>query len=186
MTFSDTVVTVFAILWLGEFLFFRGRKSGSSVKEEAKQSFPAIFFAVLLAIALSIISRESGHSTFRFSGTALAGSLLFAAGILLRYWGIQQLGKQFTRGLHVQAGDRIVSTGPFRLLRHPLYSGLLTAVLGFVIYTGSIAGIVVAAALVLPLLLKRIRSEEALLTETFGAEYSQWAKQRYRLLPYIY
>ncbi|GEL07828.1 methyltransferase family protein [Salisediminibacterium halotolerans] len=186
MTISDWIITAFAVLWIGEFLFFRSRKSNASANEESSKSFPTIFLAVLLAIVISLLSRESGVASFPFPGSALAGAVLFAMGILLRYWGIRELGKQFTRGLHVQDGDKVVSSGPFRYLRHPLYTGLFTAVFGFVLYTASLAGFFIAAAGFLPLLLKRIRSEETLLTDTFGAEYQNWAKQRYRLFPYIY
>lgn len=180
----DFIFIVLSIFWLLEFLLFKSR-TGKNENDDSR-SFPWIMFSVLLVITVSVVSRETDIILLPYAPVTYAGIVLFAAGITLRYWGILELGKQFTRDVQVRAEDRIVSSGPFRILRHPLYTGLLLIVLGFSLYMNSIAGFLIVWVVFLPFLLRRIRLEEEMLKQGFGKEYESWMKTRYRLLPYIY
>src|SRR5690606_3199590 len=115
-----------------------------------------------------------------------AGIFLFASGVFLRYWGILHLKPQFTRHVTGQKGDRIVSTGPYRILRHPLYTALLLIAVGMALFFQSLIAAAVGGAVVGWALAKRMDGEEEMLIREFGGEYREWMKRRARLLPFIY
>ncbi|PRO65588.1 methyltransferase family protein [Alkalicoccus urumqiensis] len=179
----DVLFIAASLIWVAEFIFFRSR-AGSEGTE--RRSFPWIFLAVAAVVGISILSRESGMMLFPVPFLPWAGLILYIFGIFLRYWGIRELGSQFTRDVEYTGEDRLVSSGPFRRLRHPLYTGLLSIVAGFALFMSSAAGFLLTLVLFLPLLLNRIRSEEQLLIRSFGEEYRNWLKHRYRLIPFIY
>ncbi|WP_187254602.1 methyltransferase family protein [Alkalicoccus halolimnae] len=184
MPLFDLLFIGLSIVWVLEFIFFKSRK-GKNEQEEAA-SFPWIMLSVVFVIVISLVSRETGLLLLPFTWLPFAGSAVYALGIFLRYSGIIALGRQFTRDVQIRSSDRIVSGGPFRLLRHPLYTGLFCIVTGFALFTASLAGLLLVLFLFLPFLLQRIRIEERMLKEAFGPEYEKWLEPRYRLIPFLY
>lgn len=184
MIWIDWIFNAFGLAWIGEFLFFRNRRSSASDPVE-RGSFYRIF-AVLFGTILTAFLLQEMRSEAMAPVLRVAGVILFAAGVSLRLWGILHLKSQFTRHVTVREGDEIVSTGPYRKLRHPLYTGLLFIAIGMPLFFTSPIAAVVGGALMVWALLKRIDYEEKLLVEKFGAEYEQWMKQRARLIPYVY
>ncbi|HSP21193.1 MAG TPA: isoprenylcysteine carboxylmethyltransferase family protein [Planococcus sp. (in: firmicutes)] len=184
MTFIDWIFGAVSLIWIGEFVFFRNRSAGASDPLE-KRSFFLIFAALAGTIVLAMLLKELQDAGFA-EWMKGAGALLFTAGVFLRIWGIVHLKNQFTRYVTVREGDQIVSTGPYRRLRHPLYTGLFFIALGMALYFTSIVAAVVGGAAVAWALLKRMDYEETLLIEKFGEDYVQWMKQRARLIPYFY
>ncbi|CAM3941628.1 methyltransferase family protein [Alkalicoccus chagannorensis] len=180
----DWIFIFLSAAWIGEFLLFRSRKGDKS--EEDTGSFPWIMAAVLAVVIVSVLSREMALFTMPLAGILYSGLAVYAAGIALRYAGSAALGRQFTRDVNVSSSDTIVSSGPFRLLRHPLYTGLLLITFGFALYMTSLLGLAAAVFGVLPALLRRIELEERMLTQAFGEDYQTWMKKRYRLIPFLY
>lgn len=185
MPIIDVVFFTATLIWIGEFFFFKNRQTTNEKDQEAS-SFPWILLSVISVIAISVASREMNLLHIELQLLSWIGIILYIAGISLRFWGIIRLGKQFTRNVNVIEGDTIVSSGPFRLLRHPLYTGLFVILLGVSCYSGSLLGLTIILSFFLPVLLKRISLEESMLRKAFGQDYEDWCKRRYRLIPYIY
>jgi protein-S-isoprenylcysteine O-methyltransferase Ste14 len=117
---------------------------------------------------------------------AAAGLALLVAGTALRWAAIVTLWQFFTPNVSILEGHRVVRDGPYRLVRHPAYAGLLLRYLGFGL---AFANWVSLALIFLPLLcvtVYRIRVEEDALLENFGAEYADYAGGTKRLVPGIY
>lgn len=184
MTFIDWVFIAISLIWIGEFVLFRNRSAGGNDPLE-KRSFFLIFAALAGTIGLAMLLQELQSTGFA-EWIKGAGALFFAVGVFLRIWGIVHLKNQFTRYVTVREGDQIVSTGPYRRLRHPLYTGLFFITLGMALYFTSIVAAIIGGAAVSWALLKRMDYEEALLVEKFGVDYELWMKRRARLIPYLY
>jgi protein-S-isoprenylcysteine O-methyltransferase Ste14 len=176
-------VTVF---WALEFIVFRGNRTAT---EEAniseRYSLPLIFIAISLSVFISALC---GHfqwfpATSAWQWLGLAG---YAAGVGLRWWGIIKLGRHFSRHIRLQDEMEFVSDGPYRWLRHPLYSGILLAVSGVALALGSWLSLLGVGLFVLPALLHRLRREEQEMTARFGVRYERWRKPRKRLIPFVY
>jgi protein-S-isoprenylcysteine O-methyltransferase Ste14 len=86
----------------------------------------------------------------------------------------------------IEPGQRLVRSGPYRVLRHPSYAGILLAVAGLGLAFGSWVSAVAALLIVFVGLLPRIRVEERALAQAFGAEYADYESSTARLLPYVW
>lgn len=140
----------------------------------------AIFTAILLSYVLP------GASIAYSPALYTLGLVLFFAGMALRWWSIIHLGRFFTVDVAIARDHRIIDDGPYRLLRHPSYSGALLAFcgLGLLLFNWT-----AALALVVPILLlfpRRIAIEEAALSAAFGEAYEAYRARTKRLVPFIY
>jgi protein-S-isoprenylcysteine O-methyltransferase Ste14 len=114
-----------------------------------------------------------------WSGWMVAPVALFLAGMVLRTVAIRALGAQYTHHVLKRKGHILVTTGPYRFLRHPAYSGMLLANVGFVAFFLNVASVLALSALVV-VLVWRIRTEERVLWALPG--YPEFARDRSRLL----
>ncbi|MBB3704140.1 methyltransferase family protein [Aminobacter aminovorans] len=121
-----------------------------------------------------------GGETIRWIGVAL-----FAAGGMLRLWPFFVLGSRFSGLVAIQPGHRLVTSGIYALVRHPSYLGLLVNALGWALVFRSGVGVILVGLTLVPLI-ARIRSEERLLRTHFGAEYGDYARRTWRLVPGLY
>ncbi len=107
------------------------------------------------------------------------------AGLALRTWAVVLLGPWFTWNVAVQTGQKLVSRGPYRLIRHPSYTGALVSfVASCVLLRSWVVAVLAALALTLAFL-RRIRYEEALLGKTL-AGYDAYVSRTSRLFPLIF
>ena len=114
------------------------------------------------------------------------GLAVVLAGVALRDWAIVSLGRYFRREVTIEPGQRIVRRGPYRVLRHPSYAGLLLVFTGFGLTFGSWVSAAVVLLIVFAGMLPRIRVEERALAQAFGAEYADYANSTARVLPRVW
>ena len=108
-------------------------------------------------------------------------------GLALRVWAIAALGGAFRTTIEVDPEQTVVSTGPYRWVRHPSYSGLLLMVAGFGLFTWGTGCRWRACVLVpLPALVRRIYLEEAELNRVLGEAYRTYQSDRARLIPRLW
>jgi protein-S-isoprenylcysteine O-methyltransferase Ste14 len=153
-----------------------------------RTAFDWTFGLVVASVALAInVGFRAAHlqSTVVGGGWApvAVGLGVLAAGVALRVWAIVTLGRLFKFVVVIQDGHRVVASGPYRLLRHPSYTGALAAFLGAGIALDS--WLSVLALVLIPLLAigVRIRVEEAELARALGEEYRAYARRTRRLVP---
>ena len=113
------------------------------------------------------------------------GVVLFAAGGALRLWPVFVLGRRFSGLVAIQPGHELETSGPYSVIRHPSYLGLLITLVGWALVFRSGVGLALAA-LTIPPLVARMNAEEALLREHFGARYEAYRARTARLVPGIY
>jgi protein-S-isoprenylcysteine O-methyltransferase Ste14 len=119
-------------------------------------------------------------------GTLGLGVAIVLAGAALRGWAILTLGRHFRRRVTIETDQRLIRSGPYRLLRHPSYTGMLLVFAGFGLALGSWVSAAVALLGALIGLLPRIRVEERALSRAFGAEYERYERETWRLVPYVW
>jgi protein-S-isoprenylcysteine O-methyltransferase Ste14 len=116
----------------------------------------------------------------------VAGLLLIVACIAVRAWSILTLGRFFQYSIGIQSGHRVVTSGPYRFVRHPSYTGIMLGVAGYALACDDVWSLVAAAGLTGLGLTIRIRAEERQLREALGADYDEFAARRKRFLPGIF
>ena len=114
------------------------------------------------------------------------GMVILLGGLVLRGWSIKTLGDYFTGMVMVSSDQPVITAGPYRVLRHPSYTGFLLACAGLGLASAN--WVAVAAMVVLPLaaVLWRIHAEEHALLATLGDRYRGYAAQHKRLVPLVW
>jgi len=114
----------------------------------------------------------------------LVGLVLMLVGICIRLSAVVTLGRYYSRRVRLLAGHQVITSGPYRLVRHPAYLGTLVGHLGFVAVFGSWIAMTIWAVLFVPMVIHRILLEEPVLFELNG--YADYANQRKRLVPLVW
>jgi protein-S-isoprenylcysteine O-methyltransferase Ste14 len=170
-----------ALLELGLRVRERLQGKGGGARDRATRALIAVTLGTAIALAAVTAARATG---LRIAGPyRVAGLIVMWLGLAIRFWAIAALGRAFRTTVEVDPGQAVVSTGPYRWVRHPSYGGLLLIVAGFGLATGNWLALVICIVLPLPALLRRIRVEEAELTGVLGDRYRAYQAQTKRLIP---
>ena len=102
--------------------------------------------------------------------------------IPLMSWVHQTLGKHYSYALETKTEQKLVTSGPYGRVRHPLYSAHNLNNLGMVLLTANIP-LIIFAVLGVPLTYLRMKDEERMMVEQFGSEYEEYRKKTGRIFP---
>jgi protein-S-isoprenylcysteine O-methyltransferase Ste14 len=159
------------------------REQGSSRDRGTRVLITVTWFVALAGAgaAAAGLRHEPAWQTGRWH-LAAALALLWA-GLALRVWAVLVLGSAFRSTVEVEAGQAVVDHGPYRLVRHPSYTGALISAAGVGLLFGSWLSLAIVTLLSLASTLRRISVEEAALTEVLGESYLSYRQRTKRLLP---
>lgn len=183
---------IFALIWISHayLMFFHREKMGAEESDNAADpiysklranlAFTAVSVAMAFGFLLSLVQHE-GHLAI-----LIIGCCIYLGGMLLRIWAIKVLGRFFTFEIGIRGGHEVIQNGPYRILRHPSYTGYLLMLIGSGIAMENplIAGAVLIGAF--SFLVLRISQEEKMLAQHFGEKYVAYQKRTYRLIPFLY
>lgn len=116
---------------------------------------------------------------------ALTGLALTWAGVLWAIWARAILAGNWNPQPSIQQNHQLVIEGPYKLTRHPIYTGILLAVLGTAIMVGNVRAFI-ALAIAFFGLWHKIRFEEDLMRRQFGRQYDDYAQRVKKLVPWVY
>ena len=179
-------LTLWSLWWL---LIAIGRQRGVPSTYDRSQRMILVLGIVALVGLIVLPPWEYAHLSGpipRDGPLAWLGLGVFAAGILLQATAFRALHGLYTSRLGIQAGHRLVTRGAYRLVRHPGYLSNLLCLIGIGLSLSSLAGLGLAL-FVVPLIVRRIQSEEAMLAAAFGEEYERYRQQvPWRLIPCVF
>jgi protein-S-isoprenylcysteine O-methyltransferase Ste14 len=161
-------------------------------REEAtntdKGSLRLLIAGAAAGLALLVLSPELVPSAAiqPASVAFIAGMAMFLAGFGMRRWSEMTLGRYFTFTVMTSADQPVITTGPYRIVRHPGYTGVLLVVIGSGVVSGNWVGLAAWTLLVLLPLLYRIHVEENALLTARGDAYRSYASHHKRLIPLIW
>ncbi len=170
-------------------LVIRDRLQGKGATSKDKGTRYINFIAITVAMTAS--GFLNGISKFWFPGGRTLtvfwlGFALLLSGAFLRVWSIVVLGRSFRTTVEVSHDQRVVERGPYKIIRHPSYSGLLLMCCGYGVADQNWLSLAIAVGLPLAALLYRIRVEEAALVSGIGREYQEYQRRTKRLIPGIW
>jgi protein-S-isoprenylcysteine O-methyltransferase Ste14 len=166
---------------------FSPGNTSPGIREDRRNRWVLTAFG-LIAMAnafLPAFTDRKGFWTIDGDTTRWTGIALYAIGGVLRLGPVFVLGKRFSGLVAIQPGHTLETRGVYAVIRNPSYLGMLAMMLGWALAFRSIVGLLFTALLLVPLI-ARIRAEERLLREHFGAAYDQYFSRTWRLIPGIY
>jgi protein-S-isoprenylcysteine O-methyltransferase Ste14 len=179
---------VYAIWWLSESLIARYFRSAPVDSRDKDKNTIKLLWAVIILSNAAAITAASIIPAAIYPGhfVSYTGLVLMVAGILCRLYAIRSLGKMFTVDVTIRQGHVLKNDGIYKYLRHPSYSGAFITFIGFGLSLNNWVSLPVE---IIPIALafgRRIRVEEAALTEAFGTSYREYKKSTYALIPFVY
>ena len=172
-----------------ELLLTLTRRSRSRTGTKQDQSTLGVLWLVIMAsvaAGICVAAFWPAAALAHRDVLAFAAVLLFGAGLGLRWWAIITLGRFFTVDVTIEKDHELVERGPFRVVRHPSYSGVLLAFIGFTLALRHWAAFLVVLVPIFFAFIHRMNVEEAALSRALGSRYLEYMRRTKRLLPFVY
>jgi len=179
------------IIFLLELILTWKKRSKARTSTRVDRSTLAFIWGIVLTSILAAIPFGWYHIppglAFSLSQVEIVFCfVLLLTGLMLRCWSVYTLGSFFTVNVAIHREHRLISAGPYALLRHPSYTGLLLELLALGISYQHVVSLGIVVIPTVIMLLVRIQMEERVLSQHLGQQYSEYQHQTYALIPYLY
>ncbi len=181
---------IFGIIWLGWVVSWAAAAFWSAPTEKRVMTRESLLYGALIVLGAILLF----HSTRRLLGetrlwhVGFAGAYVLAgvtlAGILFAWWARVHLGRLWSGAITRKQNHRVVDTGPYALVRHPIYTGMILAVFATAAAQATVSGCLGAALIALGVWIKA-RMEERFLSAELGADaYAAYRRRVPMLVPF--
>ena len=183
-----SLTTLGIIFVASELSLALGKRSKSGAAAKDRYSLPLLWLVITASLWLGFEVRA------RFPAGRLPeaqiiypiGVVLFILGLIVRWTAIIYLGRFFTVNVAIAKDHQLITTGPYRFVRHPSYTGNLFLFLGFTLCMLNIFSMLVVLLPISAAFLWRMHVEEKALLQAFGDRYQAYAATTRRLIPAVY
>jgi protein-S-isoprenylcysteine O-methyltransferase Ste14 len=164
------------------------RRAGKSTKQADRGSLALLWVAIVFGVTAGIYATHlAPGAAFQLPPAGMTVAVvIFALGLVLRWWSILVLGKFFTVEVAIASDHKLVVRGPYKIVRHPSYSGLMLAFVGFALTLQNWVSLALVLVPIAAALAYRVRIEETALVGAFGDEYRNYSRTTKRLIPGIF
>ncbi len=186
-----TVLRICSILWMVLWLVWLVAWLRTKRTQERAPFGSRLLYGLPVALAFYLVFNDNipfGRLESRFvpqnifvDATAVA---LTALGIAFAIWARFYLGQNWSSAVSIKVGHQLIRTGPYAWVRHPIYSGLLLAMVGTALARGDPRGLLAILLLWLGFSIKR-RLEEQFMLKTFGPAYEEYSRSTGALVPRV-
>jgi protein-S-isoprenylcysteine O-methyltransferase Ste14 len=172
-----------AVYWMVSAVRLKAAVRRESIASRLAHVIPLVVAAVLIGRAdlpWGALNLRLWPHSLTASGIGLA---LLVAGLAFAVWARVHLGRNWSGAVTVKEGHELIRSGPYAYVRHPIYTGLITAVAGTAIVSGTVRAALgfVIVAVSLP---RKLRTEEVFMRETFPGEYQRYSADVPALIPF--
>ena len=190
---SDAMIPYVAVKWLwiifGSFWVLAAFVQKRNARRQSMSSRLTQMSIILLVLAPFLVEgRRFGLIYRHLYPNALVvqyfGVLLMVLGLGFAVWARFVLGRNWSGTVTVKEDHTLITRGPYEWVRHPIYTGILLALLGTAFTLGTILNLVEVPAVAFALWLK-LRTEEKFMLETFGEQYMAYGQRVKALIPYV-
>jgi protein-S-isoprenylcysteine O-methyltransferase Ste14 len=179
------------VIWIGWniYWFVAARDAKPNRRRESRLSRASHIAPLAVAIALiALPDRRDGWFYARIlpqsPTTYWVGVIMLIAGLVFSIWARRRLGRNWSGTVTLKENHELIRTGPYRWVRHPIYTGLLVGFLGTAVALSEWRGLAAIALATVAFLLK-IRIEEDWMIETFGDGYRCYRAEVRALVPFV-
>ncbi|WP_348263075.1 isoprenylcysteine carboxylmethyltransferase family protein [Telmatobacter sp. DSM 110680] len=181
----------FPAVWIVFLLYWQIKAVNTKSTQRLEPASSRLFrvFIFLIAIVLLMTTRiPLPWLYFQLWPTGLLpfwlGAIVMIAGLLFAVWAREHLGSNWSRSVTIKQNHELITTGPYGVVRHPIYTGILTGFLGSAIALSQVRGFIAFFLVFIALWLK-LRMEEKWMRTEFGETYATYARHTAALVPYV-
>ncbi|PWB74126.1 isoprenylcysteine carboxylmethyltransferase family protein [candidate division GN15 bacterium] len=188
MSFGLTIIIVSLVWIISEILLARLKHSDPTSSRQDKSSLRLMWTAVVLGITAGVLLAVYRAGTIHTGAVyfAFCGLALILIGLAIRWVAIMTLWKYFTVDVSIAEDHKLVTTGLYKYVRHPAYTGSLLSFLGLGLVFSNWLSLLVIVVPITTAFVHRIKVEEEALLSFFGEKYSKYSAGTKRLIPMIY
>lgn len=187
---SSTYQMLFPAMWLSwaVYWWWSGLNTKATLRHESLGSRLLQLLPVLVAVPLLWADKVPGaFLNQRFFPWAAwvfwVAACITAAGLIFTVWARVHLGRNWSGWITIKHGHELIVSGPYGVVRHPIYTGLLVAFIGSALAVGQWRGVLVAFVM-WAALWRKLRLEERWMVERFGQQYEAYKLRVPALLPF--
>ena len=181
----------FPVVWIAFLLYWQIKAINTKSTKRLEPAASRILRVFIFLIAIVLLSTTRIPLPWLYLQLWPAGLLSFwlgaavtIAGLLFAVWSRGYLGRNWSSSVTIKQGHELITTGPYAVVRHPIYTGILTGFLGMAIAISHVRGFIVVVLIFVVFWLK-LRMEEKWMRSQFGETYATYARQTAALVPYI-
>jgi protein-S-isoprenylcysteine O-methyltransferase Ste14 len=182
---------LFTAMWLAwlAYWWISGRRAKRTLRHESPASRlshigPLVLAALLFVHPVEAIPVLDERFMPRLAWPYAVAAALTAAGLLFSVWARRRLGSNWSGTVTIKESHELVTGGPYALVRHPIYTGLLVAIFGSALAIGEWRA-VLALALVAVAFWRKLSLEERWMRERFGQAYDDYRRRVPALVPFL-
>lgn len=188
--FEFNRITPSLILWIIFSIYWTIASKDSAKSKSSESKASTAFHQIILNVALLLLfipvpGLKGWFLPQRFHFLVAIGAILQVAFFLLAVSARRHLGRNWSAEVRIGEEHELVRTGPYRMLRHPIYTAMLGMFVGTAIASSQYHALVGVAMLVVAYL-RKTRLEENILHETFGEEWDAYCRQTWSLVPLVF
>jgi protein-S-isoprenylcysteine O-methyltransferase Ste14 len=182
----------FPVVWIAFIVYWRIKAAGTKTNQRREPAASGILRALTFVIVIVLLSTtriplpwlyrplwSSGIWPFG------VGAVITIVGLLFAVWARHHLASNWSSAVTIKQGHELITTGPYALVRHPIYTGILTGFLGTAIALSQVRG-VIGFVLIFVVLWTKLRTEEEWMRSQFGETYVTYADKTAALVPYLF
>jgi protein-S-isoprenylcysteine O-methyltransferase Ste14 len=182
--FFPVVWTVFLVYWQVK---AANTKSNQRMEPVGSRIFRVLVF--LIAMVLLLVPRIPLSWLYSELWTPAywsfwLGAAVTVSGLLFAVWARVHLGRNWSRSVTIKQDHELITTGPYAVVRHPIYTGILAGFFGMAIAISEVRGVIVFFLILLVFWIK-FRMEEKFMRSQFGEPYAAYIRKTSALVPYV-
>lgn len=183
----------FPVVWIAFLVYWRIKAAGTKAAQRSEPAASGIVRAITFVVVIILLSvpripglpwlyRQLWPSDI---WSFWMGAVVTVAGLLFAVWARRHLASNWSSAVTIKQDHELITTGPYAVVRHPIYTGILTGFLGTAIALAQVRG-VIGFVLIFVVLWAKLRMEEEWMRSQFGETYATYTHQTAALVPYVF
>lgn len=182
----------FPVVWIAFLIFWRIKAANTKSTQRLEPAASGILRLLIILVAIVLLSTTWIPLPWLYRPVWRAGFWPFwlgaavtVSGLLFAVWAREHLGRNWSSQVSIKQDHELITTGPYAVVRHPIYTGILVGFLGLAIALSEVRGFVVFVLFFLVFWAK-LSKEEQWMSSQFGETYAKYVHRTAALVPYLF
>jgi protein-S-isoprenylcysteine O-methyltransferase Ste14 len=182
----------FPVVWIAFLIFWRIKAANTKSTQRLEPAASGILRLLIILVAIVLLSTTWIPLPWLYRPVWRAGFWPFwlgaavtVSGLLFAVWAREHLGRNWSSQVSIKQDHELITTGPYAVVRHPIYTGILVGFLGLAIALSEVRGFVVFVLFFLVFWAK-LSKEEQWMSSQFGETYAKYVDRTAALVPYVF